>query len=189
MVSFLHVFQPEPYMHHFSPPFMPHAHVHMSDLPNSTNHHTSHNAFFQFPPVPCHLLLQQSKSFPQPISSLTVTEQVSHPYKRRFKSVVLYLSILMFWIANWQTEGFGPNGSRQSVCSVCSFDWLVSLKRCHLLNITVFTNQCTHFVRITVMLWYANCYMFGLTGPSSASAQVRRTTGILTKYVHLLVQL
>jgi hypothetical protein len=38
-----------------------------------------------------------------PRSSSNVSDQVSHPYKIKGKIIVLYISILNFWITNWKT--------------------------------------------------------------------------------------
>ena len=41
-------------------------------------------------------------------SSLSVSDQVSHPYKTRGKIIVLYILIFKFWIANWKTKDSAP---------------------------------------------------------------------------------
>jgi len=53
-------------------------------------------------------------------SSLSVSDQVSHPYKTTSKIIVLYILILHFWIANWKTKVSAANCSKQSLTSVCS---------------------------------------------------------------------
>ena len=52
--------------------------------------------------------------------SLSVSDQVSHPYKTTCKIIVLYILIFKFWIANWKTKDSAPNDSKDSLTSVCS---------------------------------------------------------------------
>ena len=53
-------------------------------------------------------------------SSLSVSDQVSHPYKTTCRIIVLCILIFKFWIANWKTKDFAPNDSKNSLTSVCS---------------------------------------------------------------------
>jgi hypothetical protein len=53
-------------------------------------------------------------------SSLSVRDQVSHPYKTTGKIIILYILIFIFLIENWKTKDFVPNDSKHSLKSVCS---------------------------------------------------------------------
>ena len=55
------------------------------------------------------------------LSSLNVSDQVSHPYNTTGKIIVLYISwSLSFWIATWKTKGSAPNDSKHFLTSFCS---------------------------------------------------------------------
>jgi hypothetical protein len=122
MVFFLQVSQLKPYMHH-SPPHschMPRTSVwsRFSVQSPVTNTFCSPNISLSTPLSntlsPCLRVLWQSRF-------QTHTKEDANPWFCAFQ-------FSCFWIANWQTEGSWPNGSRQAVCSVCSSDWFVSLK-------------------------------------------------------------
>jgi len=53
--------------------------------------------------------------------SLNVSDQVSHPYEKTGKIVVLYILIFKFLIANWKTKDSAPNDSKHSLTSICSY--------------------------------------------------------------------
>jgi hypothetical protein len=53
-------------------------------------------------------------------SFISVSDQVSIPYKTTCKIVVLYILSLNFWIANWKTKDSEPNIRKHSVTSICS---------------------------------------------------------------------
>src|SRR5215510_7652142 len=53
-------------------------------------------------------------------SSLSVSDQVSHPYKTMGRIIVLYILILSFWTATWKTKDSAPNDSKHSLTSICS---------------------------------------------------------------------
>ena len=75
----------------------------------------------QFLPLPCHLSPLRPKYSSQLAisnslslcSSISVSFQVSHPYKRKRKIIVLYsLIFIYFWIANWKTKDSAPNDDK-----------------------------------------------------------------------------
>jgi hypothetical protein len=47
-------------------------------------------------------------------SSLNVSDQVLHPYKRTGKIRFLYIFILNFWVATCKTKDSAPNHSKQA---------------------------------------------------------------------------
>jgi len=53
-------------------------------------------------------------------SSLSVRDQVPLPYETTSKTAVLYVLILMFWVANEKTEDSAPSSNRHSLSSFCS---------------------------------------------------------------------
>jgi len=55
------------------------------------------------------------------LSSLNVSDQVSHPYKTIGKIIVLYISeSLNFFIATWKTKDSAPNDGKDFLTSICS---------------------------------------------------------------------
>ena len=53
-------------------------------------------------------------------SSLSMRDQVSHPYWTTVKITFLYILIIIFWIAKWETQYSAPNDSKHSLTWICS---------------------------------------------------------------------
>ena len=53
-------------------------------------------------------------------SSLSVSDQVSNPYKTTRKIIVLYILIFKFWASDWEAKDSAPNDSKLSLTSICS---------------------------------------------------------------------
>jgi len=73
---------------------------------------------FLHPPVPLSLLgpnILLNTLFSNTLrllrTSLNVRDQVSHPYKKTSKIIVLYILIFIFLLANWKTRSSAPNDS------------------------------------------------------------------------------
>jgi hypothetical protein len=79
----------------------------------------------QFPPLPFTSSLSGLNTFLSTLSphnlslcfSLSVSDQVSHPYKIIGKIIVLSILIFIFWVANWKTKDSAPNYSKHSLTS------------------------------------------------------------------------
>jgi hypothetical protein len=52
--------------------------------------------------------------------SLNVSDHILHPYKSTGTITVLYILILIFWIANWKTKDRAPDESKHSRTSIWS---------------------------------------------------------------------
>jgi hypothetical protein len=85
----------------------------------------------QFYPTFHHLIPPQYPVLKHPQSS---RDQISHPYRTKGKTVVLYILFLCFSTTGEKTEGSGPNSSKHYQNSVSSqfppesdFDLLLSL--------------------------------------------------------------
>ena len=67
------------------------------------------------------LLNTMFSNTPSFLSSRSVSDQVSHPYKTTGRIIVLYISwSLNFWIATWKTKGSAPNDSKHFLTSASS---------------------------------------------------------------------
>ena len=53
-------------------------------------------------------------------SSLSVKDQVSHPYKTTGKIRILYILLVVFWVTNWKTKNCAHNENKQFLTSVSS---------------------------------------------------------------------
>jgi hypothetical protein len=49
-----------------------------------------------------------------------MSDQVLHQFKTTGKTIVLYIRILNFWIANWKRKNSAPNNNRHYLTSGCS---------------------------------------------------------------------
>ena len=85
----------------------------------STGHEGHHYVVFSTPFLGPNILL--STLFSNTLSlrpSLNVRDQDSHPYKTVGKIIVLYISILYFWMVNMKTVDSEPNGSKHSLAKI-----------------------------------------------------------------------
>ena len=105
MVSFSRVSPPKPYM----------------------NLSVPHTCYIQRPPYspwiwsPEYVIFgDEYKLWSSHCSSLSMRDQVSHPHTTTGKALVPYITIFMFWIANWKTKDSGSNDNRHSLSTVCS---------------------------------------------------------------------
>jgi len=132
----------------------------------------------QFSSLSCFLLpLRQKCRSEQPIvwntlgpySSLSMRGQVSHLYTTTDKVIALYISILMFWIANWKIKDSGPHENKHSLsCLLLTPSWM----HFWLLGFSPNIGNFPHFWRI--------CYP-----PSCFNIVLHTVHGILSQNLHL----
>ena len=90
------------------------------------------------------------------LSSLNVSDQVSHPYKTTGKIIVLYILIFKFLGSNWEIKGSALNDSKHFLKSICT-RYIIFLKILEFIFRTVgktcmtYTYCCVYSTRRLVM--------------------------------------
>jgi hypothetical protein len=110
-------------------PYGPHAtpsHSSWFDHPNDMVGNAEHKApryvVFSSPLLPPQHHIREHLNL---CSSLSVTDQASHPYQITGKITVLYILICMFWLADWKTRESAPNDSKLLLISSLMECWFV----------------------------------------------------------------